>query len=173
MKSRLAVRIHSVAAGAAALALALPAAAAPVKVQNPVPFAEGISVRQEVRDQCQLGQKVASFLAEASSEVKLVQGKPGRSGRVLDMEITQVHAAGGGAFSGPKWMTVKGTLRDDGRNVATFRAKRYTTGGAFGAFKGTCSIIGRSARAIGRDIATWLQDPKDKALLGDAQGSVD
>jgi hypothetical protein len=66
-------------------------------------------------------------------------------------------------------MEVTGTLMQDDQAVAAFRAKRFTTGGAFGGFKGTCSIIGRTTKAIGRDIAAWLQNPVDGAELGDAQ----
>ena len=67
------------------------------------------------------------------------------------------------------WMTVIGTLRERGRVVGSFRAKRYTTGGAFAAFKGTCSIIGRCTKAIGKDIAAWLENPGMDSKLGDAK----
>jgi len=153
--------------------LALPAGAGTVKVQSPVPFAKSATVREQVREQCKLGEKLASFLADSNAEVELVEGAPGSAGTVLAMEITEVHASGGGAFSGPKWMTVKGTLKKNGRSVSRFRAKRFSTGGAFGAFKGTCSIIGRCTKALGQDIGAWLRDPKDGALLGDAQGNLD
>ena len=51
--------------------------------------------------------------------------------------------------------------------IASFRAKRFSTGGAFGVFKGTCSIIGRCTKAIARDISDWLKHPVDGAELGD------
>ena len=76
--------------------LALPAAAGSVKVQSPVPYAKSATVREQVKDQCKLGEKLASFLAESNSDVQLVEGSPGRSGSVLVMEITEVHASGGG-----------------------------------------------------------------------------
>jgi hypothetical protein len=65
-------------------------------------------------------------------------------------------------------MTVKGELYDRGKQIGSFRAKRYTTGGAFGAFKGTCSIIGRCTKTIGEDIARWLAAPTQNAIIGDA-----
>jgi hypothetical protein len=65
-------------------------------------------------------------------------------------------------------MTVTGTLTEDDKPVASFRAKRFSTGGAFGGFKGTCSIIGRCTKAIAGDIAAWLKSPVDGAELGDA-----
>ena len=66
-------------------------------------------------------------------------------------------------------MTVTGTLREGGRAVGTFRAKRFTTGGVFAGFKGTCSIIGRTTKVIGKDIAAWLENPGMDSKLGDAK----
>jgi hypothetical protein len=142
-------------------------ARADTQVLRSIPYAKGAEVRQAVRDECKLETKVPAFIAEFGSDVVLVDQLGGS--RVLEMAITQVHAPGGGGFSGPKWMTVKGTLRERGRVVGSFRAKRFTTGGAFAGFKGTCSIIGRCTKAIGRDIATWLESPGMDSKLGDAQ----
>jgi hypothetical protein len=87
---------------------------------------------------------------------------------VLELTISQVHAPGGGAFSGAKSMTVKGVLRDNGKEIGSFTATRYSGGGVFGGYKGTCAIVGRCAKAIGKDIAQWLEDPKKGSELGDA-----
>ncbi len=146
-------------------------AADTVKVQRSIPFAATAQVPAAVRDQCQLQTKVPEFLSQsAGGSVELVDGALNRRvGRVLEMEIIEVHSPGGGAFSGPKWMTVKGTLYDRGKQIGSFRAKRYTTGGAFGAFKGTCAIIGRCTKVIGQDVATWLASPSANAEIGDAQ----
>jgi hypothetical protein len=43
------------------------------------------------------------------------------------MAKTEVTAFGGGAWSGAKWMTVKGTLVENDKPIASFRAKRYST----------------------------------------------
>jgi hypothetical protein len=154
---------------AAATGLASTAWAGGVKVPNPVPFGAEADVREAVRNECQLGEKVASFIAQFGDDIELVSGHPGKNGRVLDVKISHVFAPGGGAFSGPKWMELEGTLKQDGKRVASFRAKRFTTGGAFAGFKGTCSIIGRCTKALGKDVAEWLKNPTDNALLGDAQ----
>jgi len=37
----------------------------------------------------------------------------------------------------------------------------------FAGFKGTCSIMGRCVKALGRDVAEWLQSPSKGAVLGD------
>ena len=118
--------------------------------------------------ECPTGAQVASFLQKGSRRVEI--GQVPSDGHYIDMAITEVHMPGGGAWSGPKWLEVMGTLHEgDGDVVASFRAKRFSTGGAFGVFKGNCSIIGRTARAIGEDIAGWLRNPVDGAELGDAR----
>ena len=169
---KLCSRIAVSMALAAFVFAAMPAAAAETtKIQRSIPFAANASVPAAVRDQCELQTKVPEFIAQsAGSSVELVDGALDRKkGRVLALEITEVHAPGGGGFSGPKWMTVKGELYDKGKQIGSFRAKRYSTGGAFGGFKGTCAIIGRCTKAVGGDIASWLSSPTQNAELGDAK----
>ena len=162
-------RVVLVAASAVLLLSGAPAPAGTesIKVLRVVPFAKEAQVPQKVQDECDLQTKVPAFLSKYASDVELVDGKLGTTGRVLDLRIRDVHAPGGGAFSGPKWMTVTGVLRENGREVARFSAKRFSSGGVFGGYKGTCAIIGRCAQTIGKDIANWLQNPKNGAQLGD------
>ena len=148
-------------------AMSASAAEDTIGIPRAVPIAENVDVSQAVRNECQLGEKVSTFLAQFASNVTV--SDDATKGRYLRMEITEVVATGGGAWSGPKWMTVKGTLLENDKAIASFRAKRYSTGGAFGGFKGTCSIIGRCTKAIAEDIANWLKSPVDGAELGDAQ----
>lgn len=153
----------------AALCCALAASAAEntIGIPQAVPIAENLNVPQAVRNECQLGEKVSTFLAEFAPDVRVSDDT--KQGRYLRMAITEVNAFGGGAWSGPKWMTVTGTLVEDDKSIASFRAKRFSTGGAFGGFKGTCAIIGRCTKAIAKDIAEWLKNPVDGAELGDAR----
>ena len=139
---------------------------AEIGIPKAVPYAQGVQVSDAVKNECQLGEKVSEFLLH-DANVK-VSDKP-NEGRYLDMSITEVFASAGGAWSGPKWMTVTGTLMENGKKVASFRAKRFSTGGAFGGFKGTCSIVGRCTKTIAEDIAGWLKNPVDGAQLGDAK----
>jgi len=157
-------------AAAVVIATGVPAASADtVKVARTVPFAEGSGASDKVKDECQLQTKVPAFLDEFSNDVELVDGAPGTHGRVLDLRITSVHAPGGGAFSGGKSLTVSGTLRQDGTEVGDFVATRFSGGGMWGGYKGTCAIIGRCAKTIGKDIAGWLSNPTKGAHLGDAR----
>jgi len=140
---------------------------AKVKVLRSIPFAENSGASGNVQSQCELQTKVPSFLGQYASNVELVD-ELGSSGRVLELTISNVQASGGGAFSGAKFLTVTGVLRENGKRIGNFTATRYSGGGAFGGFKGTCAIIGRCAKTIGRDIANWLKSPSKDARLGNA-----
>jgi hypothetical protein len=74
----------------------------------------------------------------------------------------------GNAFIGhSKYSRISGALYQDGDRVAGFRAVRASMGGAFAGYKGSCSVLGRTMKALGKDIAQWLTNPDDGAELGD------
>jgi len=88
-------------------------------------------------------------------------------GKVLEVVISDA-ISGGNAFIGHrKYVAVEGTLYEDGKKVASFTGGRYSGGGALGGYKGSCSVLGRCTKALGKDIAGWLKNPEDGASLGD------
>ena len=154
------------------LAIALPAGAENYTVVSPVPFAEGSQASNDVRATCTLGTRLPQFIADyAKRGVDVVIGPdPGDDveGKVLYLEIVHVLGAGGGAWSGAKSVTVEGVLKENGEVIGSFTGARYSGGGAFGGFKGTCAILGRCIKTLGKDIATWLKKPTMNAMLGNA-----
>lgn len=162
-----------VAAAALTLMTSGTASAASIKVGATTPFSETGMVKDSVKNECQLETKLPEFVKEYADsygiEVELTEKSPGKKskGKVLVLEITGTEGAGGGAWSGAKSVTVKGELFENGKSIGNFMASRYSTGGAFAGFKGTCSIMGRCVKTIGKDIATWLQNPTKNARLGD------
>lgn len=151
-----------------ALGLASPAAAG-TQVARKISYGRDSGATEAVKGQCHLESRVPEFVKQFAADVELVDSLNTKRGRALDLSITEVHAPGGGAFSGPKWMTVYGKLYDRGKLVGSFRAKRFSTGGVFNTFKGTCSILGRCAKAIGMDVGKWLEKPSMNAELGNAR----
>ncbi len=118
--------------------------------------------------ECRIGTLLAEQLASRSADIQI--GDIANASHYLDLEITEIHMPGGGAWSGPKWMELTGALREgDGDLVSSFRAKRFSTGGALAVVKGSCKILGRTAKAIAQDVSRWLQSPLDGAQLGDAR----
>ncbi|MEN8183660.1 MAG: hypothetical protein ABFS46_14115 [Myxococcota bacterium] len=151
----------------AALAALLVASAShsATQVASSIPISPTAGASGAVESECQLQTRVPVAISQAAPDV-LVVDQPSKSGRWLELEITEVHGPGGGPFSGPKWMAVSGKLHDGGKALGTFRAKRVSTGGFV---RGTCATLGRCAQVIGRDIAAWLKAPTMDAELGDAR----
>ena len=144
----------------AALAPAI-ANAGGVTVSREIAYAKGASAREQIQSECGLQTVIPAAIAQNFADVELVDGRGN-----LAIEITNVHGPGGGAFSGPKWVEVEGTLRRGGKAVS-FRAKRYSAMDIFSG--GTCGILAKCGRSIGKDIATWLTNPTPDAELGDAK----
>jgi hypothetical protein len=162
------MNIRSLAKRLGLLALSLvwaSAAGADTQILKEVPFSD--DVRDIIKKECKLQTRLPGFIKSAGAEVTLVDRLSGEGER-LELSISEVHAPSGGVFSGPKWIEVTGTLKGAGA-PKHFRAKRFSTGGAFGQFKGTCAIIGRATKVVGMDIAAWLREPTDGAELGDAR----
>jgi hypothetical protein len=148
------------------------AGAEEILIQANTPYSDGAQVRDAVKDECQLETKLPGFIREYARangmEVSLESGTlDTKKGKVLLVEITGVTAPGGGAWSGAKSMSIAGKLYDNGKMIGDFTGMRYSGGGFFGGYKGTCSIIGRCSKTLGKDVATWLKNPTSGAHLGD------
>jgi hypothetical protein len=148
---------------AAAVALPLSASAEPLALPQKVSYDKDVHVPDAVKKECALETKIPEYVKSSASGFE-----PGKGGKALEMKISGLLATGGGGFSGPKSVTVSGTLREGGKVKGTFTAMRHSSGGPFGG-GGTCAILDRCAKAIGKDIGAWLKAPSMNAKLGDAK----
>ena len=133
---------------------------------KPIEFAETSEVSEEIEAECSLPTELAFSIAANATNTKkvmtvVITKDPSDSteGRVLRMEIAHV---------GVKSVTVEGELTEDGEVIGTFIGSRYSGGGMFAGYKGTCSILGRCIKTLGSDIAKWLANPSMDARLGNA-----
>lgn len=137
----------------------------------PVTFLPGIKMNDVIREQCLLPEKLSGYVRDnalSQYEHVVIDASRVPSGAdVLKIQIIKVLAPKGGGWSGPKFLTVKGSLKRRGSVIGSFTGKRTSMGGAFGVFKGTCGILGRCARTLGQDIAQWLQTPRKNSTLGE------
>jgi hypothetical protein len=154
---------HGLSGFALAALLAASGAQAAVQVASSIPFAPNAGASGAVQQECQLQTLVPQAIQQAGADVQLV-GAPAKGGRWLELSISEVHAPGGGMFSGPKWMAVSGKLYDKGKVIGSFRAKRISTG-----LRSTCGSLAKIATVIGRDVAAWLTAPSMNAEIGDAR----
>ena len=108
--------------------------------------------------------------ARASSQVpvELTAEAPDQaSGPVLQAEIVDAVRLGNAFMSHQKFTKVRGPLLQDGAKAAAINARRNPMGGAFEGFKGWCTVLDRTVKVLGGDIAVWLAAPRDGATLGD------
>ncbi len=149
----------------------------PVAIVDAVPYAANSGVTTAVMAECLINRQLPEFIESYASgydiavvrDSKKATQKSKVSGKILELEFSQVYGMGGGAWSGAKSVTVTGTLKENGKTVGSFVGTRVSGGGAFGGYKGTCSILGRCVKALGDDIARWMKAPTMNARLGDAR----
>jgi hypothetical protein len=79
--------------------------------------------------------------------------------KILRLQITHVLGFGGGAWSGPKATTVTADLIENGKVTRHTKINRWSVGGVWGAFKGSCSILDRTTIMISKDLSRWVRDP--------------
>lgn len=133
-------------------------------------FAKSAIVPTPVQTECQLPEKLASFIESYAPKKRFdaVQvTDQGRSGKVLIVEITDLIGTGGGAWSGSKAVTISGKLMEGDKTIGSFIGRRTSGGGLYGGFKGTCSILGRCVKALGKDIGAWLKAPSTDSRIGE------
>ncbi len=145
--------------------------AADVVMQESIPYAEDADVAKKIRTECvelqkQLAQFTKEFAAENGVTVELGD-IANASGRVLKVEISEAVSRGNAFIGHRKYTEIRGELSDNGKKIASFKGLRESMGGAFAGYKGSCSVLGRTVKALGKDIGMWLAKPEDGAELGD------
>ena len=143
-----------------------------IKIQKLIPFAKGTPIAANIINECNLDDKLSSFIhayavGEGIGMVRKNAVSSKTKGQVLVVAITNAVSSGNAFIGHRKFTSIKGTLYDDGKKGASFTAARMSGGGAFSGFKGSCSVLGRTVKAIGHDVMLWLKSPSDGAHLGD------
>ena len=139
--------------------LASLAAAESLTIVSPVGFEDRSRVRDAVEAECELQTKVPAYIkayAEKRAVVTLAPDAKGARGRVLRVKIAEVDESG---RAGPKALTIDGELLENGRVIGTIRARRTSIGGPLIGFRGQCGVLHRCAKALGKDVARWLEAP--------------
>ncbi|HZX33579.1 MAG TPA: hypothetical protein VFF03_19665 [Rhodocyclaceae bacterium] len=145
-------------------------AATSTRLETPVTYHPNAGVVESVRSECQLEDMLATRVGNALRRINsggngtIEAGTDPADSQVIRLQITHVLGIGGGAWTGPKAITVSAELLENGKVLRQTKINRWTTGGVFGAFKGTCSILERSADAIGKDLVRWARNPSYKIV---------
>jgi hypothetical protein len=133
-----------------------------VLTMAPATFSDSSGIREAVLTECKLEFEIPERIAkQVPGEVALAENPEGGA-RVLQLEVTNILAPGGGVMSGQKSLTLHGELVEGGAVVASFDARRTTSRGA-----GTCEMLGIVVDAIAEDLRPWLAAPSVDAKLGE------
>lgn len=130
-----------------------------IRVLSETPLSPAADVPADVRKECNdLGDELPKAIVRANRNVTLVTTPAAlqeKTGRYLFIEIVNVKARAAGALSGPKDMTIRGALIDNGKEIADFEAKR----GSYAA-SGTCTMLQKTEKELGAEIGQWLEHPR-------------
>ncbi len=143
-----------------------------IRIQSSIPFKAENRIAANIKSECKLGERLSDALGIFAVKngigiIKQDKIDKAAQGKTLYIEITDA-VSGGNAFIGHrKFASVAGTLYNNGKKVAAFTGARLSGGGFFGAYKGSCAVLGRTTKVLGKDIINWLGNPVDGAHLGD------
>lgn len=131
-------------------------------VLSPItPLAPSVDVRDRIVDECRLRTAIPRAIADRSREVHLSDGLGTMK---LELKIVDVHAPGGGFFTGPKWITLEGRLYAGKTLKGTFTAKESSMSSM-----SACGMLKKVIDELATDVVVWLRKPTKGALLGSAR----
>jgi hypothetical protein len=129
-------------------------------VQVPATVDASANIPDKIRSECGLEMDLANHTMAAMSRqgsAESISNPEGAgSDKYVHLVILSTQGVGGGAWSGPKTMTIRAELRQRGKTLDSTVLSRSTNGGAFAGFKGTCSMFGRVTTTLGKDVAAWV-----------------
>lgn len=150
------------------------ASAETIQVARSIPYAEDAEIAGKIMRECKLQTQLPEFIkifgTKHGHSIELVDDLDEASeGKVLVVEIRDAVSVGNAFVGHRKSTSARGKLLENGVEVANFKVVRNSMGGAFAGYKGSCSVLGRTVKIMGEDIAKWLAAPSKDALLGDLQ----
>jgi len=144
------------------------------RIASTIPFQDEKKIQEKVLVECaEIGEKLSRFISTYSDkkgvDVQIVPNLPDvKSGeRFLKIEIVNAISQGNLIIGHSKFVEVEGTLYEEGEIIGSFYGTRSSGGGFFGGYKGSCAVLGRCVKTLGKDIAAWLKDPRLDSRIGE------
>jgi hypothetical protein len=156
------------ALAAASFIVAATAAAEPIKVARSVPYKDISVGTADVRQECDWNTQMIDYLVQYSrgTVVATDENLDTAPGMALKLVVVGIHTAGGGAFSGPKWVKIRGELLLNGKVINNFQKTSHS----MDLFRGSCSVANKMGKQLSGWLAKWLRKP---ANLVDDEGIAD
>jgi hypothetical protein len=161
----------------ASLAVLVPQAQAAdeVRLLTPVTYAEGGDIPDAVKSDCRSDVKLQEQVAEALRRYNHVLDTTDTlEGRVLRLTIMQIHANPGAAFTGPKSLSARAELLENGKVVNSTLLHSGALSIPMISFRSTCSILNKAMLKMAQRAATWVRNPRAATAVDEgSEGSVE
>ena len=131
-------------------------AAEAITIKADIPYANDSIGNEAIRKECNWTRQLSENI------VNLSQGKvvatdadfETSAGKKLAITVTDVHAIGGGGWTGPKWARLAGELSNNGKVIANFDINRRAIATPYSA----CDTLTNIARALSKDVVKWINN---------------
>ncbi len=122
--------------------------------------------------ECSLPAQYTQLFREIASENNInvqISGsnEPTPTGYYLKPTFTYIISDGNPFLGHRKYTQMTMELYKDGKKVSSAQFGRNSSGGLFGGYKGSCSVLGRTVEANVSDAVAWLKNPVDGSVHGD------
>jgi hypothetical protein len=138
-----------------------------VLIPESAPYQDQNAIQGNVVSECsslgaELSTHVADALTRSGVTVEKMPTLDVASGTVLDVKIVNLFSGGHpgapvGMGGHHKSITVSVTLYKDNQAVGEGSFTRNSSGGFWGSFKSSCSVLDRVTITLGKDIANWYR----------------
>lgn len=143
-----------------------------IYIRPSIVYTERSRVSTAIKQECTIPQALSENIVKKALDQGInieVKNNIQANDIELKIEILDAVSAGNAAIGHNKFMIIEGSLVKGKTKYSSFKAARLSGGGYFGAYRSSCSVLGRITKALGQDTAAWLIDPFDGARLGDVQ----
>lgn len=128
-----------------------------------IPYNPDKDIIDKVQLECtELGKQFADSITKYGNKqkikIKRVDELP-EQGSVVKITIDNVYSEGNANPFNPhrKHVTATAVLVIDGEETKISDFSRFSGGGVFGGFKGSCSVLQHTVNTLGNDVAKWLR----------------
>jgi hypothetical protein len=122
----------------------------------------GGAIADNIKAECGLPQSQSEAVLKQLAEVGVLARAAGSdgipaTGRFLELRIENAISSGNAFIGHRKHVTTSARLFENGVEVAQTTQSRDSSGGFFGGYKSSCSVLRRCTNTLGKDIAAWVK----------------
>lgn len=136
------------------------ASASEIHIAESIPYEDEGRIDNRITSECtEIGARMSQSIEKHGKSSGLIivrDGNTATDATYAKLQITSAMSAGNAFIGHSKGMSVYGELYRNGELVHKTTFNRNSMGGMFGGFKGSCSVLYRTANVLGKDIAKWL-----------------